>query len=159
MNNKEHKANLKLVVHNSIFIMTKFGVKLIELCQYFSDDIVHKLFNDSSSIIFLFVLVVGKTLAASYFFFHSCSTSSSSMSEPSSSISSSSIIPFMLSSIGRFLSSAASSLSLNISSNLLSYASGIECLLLTGTGGGGNTGSTAILLKKIKVSKIWNVNK
>jgi hypothetical protein len=51
--------------------------------------------------------------------------SSSSLSLPSSSISSSSIISFMLSSIGRFLRSFASSLSLKINSNLFSYASGL----------------------------------
>lgn len=122
--------------------MTKIRVKLIELCQVLSG---WYLFINYSTIL-LQLFFIGKCeMAASYFFFHSYSTSSSSMSEPSSSISSSSIIPFMLSSIGKFLRSAASSLSLKISSNLLSYASGIECLLLTGTGGGGNTGSTAIL--------------
>lgn len=99
------------------------------------------------STILLQLCFIGR-LAASNSCLHSFSASSSSMSEPSSSISSSSIMPFMLSSIGRFLSSAASSFSLKISSNLLSYASGIECLLLTGTGGGGNTGSTAILYGK-----------
>jgi len=68
------------------------------------------------------------------------------MSEPSSSISSSSIMPFILSSIGRFLSSGASSLSLKTISNLLSWASGkLWFFLLAGTGGGGNTGSTPIL--------------
>jgi len=56
----------------------------------------------------------------------------------------------MLSSMGKFFRSAASSLSLNISSNLLSWASGNAwCFLLLGTGGGGNTGSTAILYKFI----------
>ncbi len=47
--------------------------------------------------------------------------------------------------IGRFFSSAASSLSLKISSNLLSIESGICPRLFIGKGGGGNNGSTAIL--------------
>ena len=78
-------------------------------------------------------------------------STSSQSSEPSSSISSSSIIPFILSSIGRFLSSGASSRSLKTISNLLSYASGkLWFFLLAGTGGGGNTGSTPILLNKLR---------
>lgn len=67
------------------------------------------------------------------------------MSLPSSSISSSSMMPFMVSSMGRFFNSYASSLSLNIKSNLLSIASGTFYRLEGGSGGGGNTGSTAIL--------------
>jgi len=54
-----------------------------------------------------------------------------------------------LSSIGRFFRSLESTLSLKISSNLFSIASGKECFLLLGTGGGGNIGSTAILDIKI----------
>ena len=51
----------------------------------------------------------------------------------------------MLSSIGKFFNSAASSLSLKTISNLFSMASGQLCFLLAGIGGGGNNGSTAIL--------------
>jgi hypothetical protein len=47
--------------------------------------------------------------------------------------------------MGKFFSAAESSRSLNISSNLLSNASGIWCFLVIGTGGGGNIGSIAIL--------------
>lgn len=71
--------------------------------------------------------------------------SSSSPSDPSSSISSSSIIPFIVSSIGRFLSSDASVDSLKTTSNLLSVRSGIKCFFAFGHGGGGKIGSTAIL--------------
>ena len=73
-----------------------------------------------------------------YLGYHSFSASSSSASLPSSSISSSSIMPFYMSSIGKFFNSSASSLWLNIISILLSSASGmLVCLLLLGTGGGG----------------------
>ena len=47
--------------------------------------------------------------------------------------------------MGRFLSSCESSLSFHTSSNLLSSESGILFFLLFGIGGGGKTGSTAIL--------------
>jgi hypothetical protein len=63
--------------------MTKFRVKIIELCQFISDDIVHKLFNDSSSIIFgvgcysfifsflfYFFLFYVRTLFLHFFFFY-----------------------------------------------------------------------------------------
>lgn len=79
------------------------------------------------------------------------SSSSPSLSSPSSSISSSMMIPFIaISSIGRFLNSAASVSSLNTRSNLLlSMQSGRRCFFALGQGGGGNSGSTAILHKEV----------